>query len=177
MKTGEDFFTWVGKCITSWANVEERLFAITMKSIGSTKTRAAIIFYSTPTIGTRLRLTDELVRNVLPPREKKDGGKDHPDVKIWDDLRKEIGDLLPIRNRIAHQPVKDITYPALSAVTALFDQMTWYQSHVSEAEMLRGRNDDAKPIGVVELSQHRIAVELITAKLDLFISHILSKYA
>jgi hypothetical protein len=47
-------------------------------------------------------------------------------------------------------------------VADLFDQMTWYQSHISEAEKLRGRPHNEKPINVTELSQHRIDVEGIT---------------
>jgi hypothetical protein len=140
------------------------------------KTRAAIIYYRTPTIDARLQLADELVRTVLPKRGKNDGGHDHQDVKIWNELRKEINSLLPIRNRIAHHPVTGATYPEFSAVADLFDQRTWYQSQVSESEKLRGRHEDAKPIGGVELSMHRGEVETIITKLELFISNVISKY-
>lgn len=68
-----EFHQQVGMCITAWANVNQQLFNICFDILGSTKDRVSIVFYSSPTIATRLRLVDELVLSVLPKREKKTG--------------------------------------------------------------------------------------------------------
>lgn len=62
------------------------------------------MFFRTPTFATRLQLTDELLRAVLPKRAKKDGGHDHPAVKEWSGIHARIDDLLATRNALAHQP-------------------------------------------------------------------------
>jgi hypothetical protein len=179
----EDFFTWVGKCITSWAGVEDHLFEICVQSLGATKQRTAIVYYRTPTIDARLKLTDELVRTVLPRREKEDGGHDHADVKIWESLRKKIVDLLPIRNRLAHHPVtnkKIVPEPtgddAVSIAVSRLTTLSWYESYVSDAERLRGGHEKAKPLMAPDLSNHRIAVEMIINELEIFRTHVLSKH-
>jgi hypothetical protein len=175
--TPDDFFTWLGKCITSWAQVEDHLFEICAFSLGSTKERTAVVYYRTPTIDSRLSLTDELIRTVLPRKES--GEHDHADVIIWNNIRKEIIAALPARNRMAHHPV---TYRVVGPVTgslAAQDLLTfsWYESAVSDAERLRGRHEDAKPLTAPDLSYHRVDVETLITKLNLFRTHVLAKYA
>jgi hypothetical protein len=104
------FFTWVGKCITSWSRVEDHLFEICHKVLGCTKRRAAIVYYRTPTIDARLSLTDELLLSLLPKKDPPIGGHDHADVRAWNDIRKSIIALLPDRNRIAHHPVQESAF-------------------------------------------------------------------
>ncbi len=58
--SADEFFTWLGKCITAWAQVEEHLFEICVHSLGATRHRVAIVYYRTPTLRARLDLTDEL---------------------------------------------------------------------------------------------------------------------
>jgi hypothetical protein len=165
---------WVGNCITAWAKVEEHLFKICAKSLGVTDERAAIVYYRTPTLEARLQLTDELVRTALPKRERKSGGHDHPDVKKWDQLRKDIGNLLPVRNRIAHHPItpKKIDTGGLG----MLDKMSWYEIYVSDAERLRGRHEDTKPLMTPDLSAHRLAVHGVTRRLELFLLETLSEH-
>ena len=181
--SADEFFTWLGKCITAWAQVEEHLFEICVHSLRATKHRVAIVYYRTPTLDSRLQLTNELVRTVLPARDPPSGGHDHPDTKKWDDLRGQIIGLLPVRNRMAHHPVtyKDLGLPVLGLSTpgpgfALPVIGSWYESYVSEAEKLRGKHEDIKPLTAPDLSQHRVSVEIVIKQLDLFRARVLSKY-
>jgi hypothetical protein len=80
---GDEFLLMVGSCITEWANVENVLFNICWRSIGCAVERAAIIYYRSPSIDTRLNLTDELVRSVLPKPQRRSGGHPHADAKLW----------------------------------------------------------------------------------------------
>ena len=57
--SADEFFTWLGKCITAWAQVEEHLFEICVHSLGATRHRVAIVYYRTPTLDARLQLTNE----------------------------------------------------------------------------------------------------------------------
>lgn len=178
MTPGNEFHMLVGKCITAWARVEEHLFKICATSLGTTDQRAAIVYFRTPTIESRLQLTDELLRTVLPKPERKSGGHDHADVQTWDRIRKDIGKILQTRNRIAHHPVADRKlFPTApeGAVGMLFD-MSWFESVVSDAERLRGRHDDAKPLLAPHLSAHRLDVEMIITKLAIFREQVLSKH-
>ena len=184
--SANEFFTWLGKCITAWAQVEDHLFEICLHSLGATKPRVAIVYYRTPTLDARLKLTDELVRTVLPARDPPDGGHDHPDTKKWSQLRRQIAELLPVRNRMAHHPVtyKDLGRMQVLGIAgfvsgegvALPVIASWYESDVSEAEKLRGKHEDIKPLTAPDLSRHRVSVESIIKQLDLFRARVLSKY-
>jgi hypothetical protein len=180
--SADEFFTWLGKCITAWAQVEEHLFEICVRSLGATRHKVAIVCYRTPTLDARLQLTNELVRTVLPPHDPPAGGHGHPDTKKWDEIRSQITELLPVRNRMAHHPV---TYKDLGLMPVLgfsFDsalptiRSSWYESYVSEAEKLRGKHEDLKPLTAPDLSQHRLSVEIVIKQLDLFRARVLSKY-
>lgn len=138
----------------------------------------------------RLTLTDELIRTILPPHERESGGHDHPDVKAWNDIRLEVIRLLPTRNRLAHHPVElkqvvpvfvnpdrtpstDMESEAISRLMTV----SWHESYVSEAERLRGRHDHAKPLTAPDLSSHLVHVEAVIARLKVFRSNIIAKYA
>jgi hypothetical protein len=148
----EEFYLWVGRCITAWAKVEEHLFDICQKSLNTSTEKAAIVYYRTPTLDTRINLVDELVRSSLPKRDRKSGGHDHPDVQEWDDIRKAIGALLHTRRRIAHHPVAD---RSIEGQLGLLSDMSWIELYMSDAERLRGRDGDLKPLPVDNLSAHR----------------------
>jgi hypothetical protein len=184
------FFTWTGKCITAWANVEDHLFEICLFSLGCTRDKAAIVYYKTPNLDARLSLTDELLRTVLPPRERESGGHDHQDVKYWNETRLTIIDMLSTRNRLAHHPVEqkkivpvfikpDGTQSTDAESEAVSSLMTfsWYESYVSEAEKLRGRHENLKPLTTPDLSSHRVEIESLKTRLEIFRVHVLPKYA
>jgi hypothetical protein len=177
--SADEFFTWVGKCITSWAQVEEHLFEICVTTLGAERHRVAIIYYRTPTLDARISLTDELARTVLPRRDPPDGGHGHPDTIMWGDVRRPIVGLLPVRNRLAHHPVthKELG-PALSLQGwAMPIISSWYESYVSEAEQLRGKHENIRPLTAPDLSRHRAEVEALIQHLNLFRARVLPKYA
>jgi hypothetical protein len=94
MTPNAEFHMYVGLCITAWAKVEEQLFRMCARCLGTSDELAAIVYYRTPNMDTRLKLVDELLRAVLPKRKRKSGGHDHPDVKKWNTLRSNLEDLL-----------------------------------------------------------------------------------
>ncbi len=163
----DEFLMWVGICITGWAKIEEYLFRICAASLGTTDERAAIVYYRTPSLESRLKLVDELVKTVLPKKDRPSGGHDHPTVVLWDALRKNLGNLLPVRNRIAHHPV---TVRSVSAGDdAPLEAMTWFELYVSDSERLRGRDNNVKTLMVDDLSRHRLAVEDVRTRLRKFL--------
>jgi hypothetical protein len=70
----DEFYMWIGHCISAWAKVEERLFKICWHSLRAPKTQAAIVYFRTPSLDARLSLVDELVKSALPKPERRDGG-------------------------------------------------------------------------------------------------------
>jgi hypothetical protein len=102
-----EFYQWVGQCITEWANVERQLFRLCNFALGAGPELAAIIYYRTPTLDSRLDLVEELIQTKLPRKIKADGGHDHQLVTEWKTIIKDVKALLQTRNFIAHQPHKE----------------------------------------------------------------------
>jgi hypothetical protein len=101
-----EFYEWIGHCITQWSAVEKELFRICFSVINCNYGTAAIIYYRTPTIEARISLADELVKFLLPERERENGGHDHPLVKEWAGIVTELRAIIPQRNLLAHSPVE-----------------------------------------------------------------------
>jgi hypothetical protein len=171
-----EFHMYVGFCITAWGKVEEQLFRICAKCLGTSDEIAAIVYYRTPTINARLDLLDELVKARLPRKERKSGGHDHPDVKHWDGVCKDTKSLLGTRSRIAHHPVADRSVFGDPTGIGALGLRTWLEIYMSEHERLRGQSKEVKPLKVVHLSFHCIKVQAITQRLDQFYSNVLSKH-
>lgn len=100
----KEFLYCVGRAITEWAQVDERLFQICAAVLRASKEHVAIIYYRTNTLGARLVLVDELVTTVLPKSDRKNGGHNPPVTADWMSLKKDIEDALSVRNQLAHSP-------------------------------------------------------------------------
>jgi hypothetical protein len=123
----------------------------------------SIIYYRTPNIDARLSLTSDLVETVLPQKERKDGGHDHPNVVKWDKLVNDTRNLLKERNQLAHASVGAVISSRIqlgaSSETGgrLISQNSWLQVFTNQNEQLRGK---AKPpIRDSDLPQHYAAVQ------------------
>ena len=94
------FLRAVGLCITQWAFVDRQLFHLFRFGIDASTHRAAIVYYGQQSLGRRLSLVDELLKSAF----------EHPDDKTlldeWQRLKGRMNELLPLRNIIAHQPVR-----------------------------------------------------------------------
>ena len=169
-----EFLMWIGHCITAWAKFEEHLFSVCRACLGARLDRAAIVYYRTPALDSRIKLVHELVCTVLPKPPKKSGAHPHPDLKQWNDLRNEITDLLAIRRRIAHHPVR-----ATSAIEekdqALFER-TWLEIYMSENERLRSDSKDTEPLKYDDLVNHVTSVHDVTRRTSQFWRGILPKH-
>jgi|SRR5271166_2864442 len=136
----------------------------------------SIVFYRTPTIDARLKLASELTLSILPQRTRKSGGHDEPLVATWKQIETEINDLLPVRNLIAHSPVKmNVSYPhdAPSPKERILATKVSYEITTSERERLRGRNP--RQIRDEELRSHLATLRDVHARLDAFVSGPLTK--
>jgi hypothetical protein len=172
-----EFYMHVGLCITAWAKVEEELFEICFDILGTTRDRAAIVFYRLPQLSIRLGLIDELTISVLPKRPKKDGGHDHTDVTAWKDLKGRLDALFGMRRRIAHQPVAYGTALRFrdTGEMAPFGEMhslnkvafeTSYWIYLSQTEGLRGKE---KPhLKISDLKDHHSEIERIAKEINRF---------
>jgi hypothetical protein len=86
-KAADDFHMMIGYCIAEWAKVGDELFRICHTALQCPKEQAAIVYYRTPTIRSRLTLTDDAVRALIS-RHKSDGHP-HDDLKFWDKVTKK----------------------------------------------------------------------------------------
>jgi hypothetical protein len=176
----QEFLMWIGICITTWAHVEEHLFEMCATVLSGPRVNAAIVYYRTPTLDSRLKLVGELVLAFLPKLERAEGGHDHPNVVTWNALRKDIEGQLGTRARIAHHPV--MTHPNLYEVGDIFElhdllEVSWLEIYTSEGEQLRGRGKPPKPLLIDDLKSHNDAVIDVATRLGHFRDHVLPKRA
>jgi hypothetical protein len=99
----DEFFKWVGICIKEWAKIENELFELCKIVLDTDPKRVAIVFYRTPSTEGRILLTDNLLETLWP---KKPGEHDSPELIEWISMRQEIQKLLPVRNLLAHAPIR-----------------------------------------------------------------------
>jgi hypothetical protein len=96
------FLRAVGLCVTQWAFVDRQLFRLFRFGLGTSTHRAAIMYYDQQSIGRRLNSVDTLLKSAF----------EHPDNKSWleewQQFHARTKDMLPIRNVIAHQPVRRV---------------------------------------------------------------------
>jgi hypothetical protein len=183
---GDEFHLYVGYCIAAWARVDDALFEICRGCLGPTE-QSAIIYYRTPGLDLRFKLTDELVLSILPRRQRKSGGHDHPDVKAWPRAIARHEDLLAIRRRIAYYPVANQAQPAVPVVYGSFaygetpygalDLEPSFQIYASHHERMRQREADQKPLKKSSLREHVADVWELMGRLRHFDRDTFSRYA
>jgi hypothetical protein len=170
----KEFYELVGRCIKAWARVESGLFEICAFVLKAPREQAAVIYYRTPSIDTRLELTHELVRFVMPQRERKEGGHDAPIVSKWNELRSAIKEMLPARNALAHHPVRQ--QQPITVGISLRDKerpprvvvgAPWLELAMSAEEELRQRGKK-EPIKHADLPGHLTSVRSLAVRLDDF---------
>jgi hypothetical protein len=152
-EVADEFHMMVGYCIAEWARVEDELFRICHAAMKAPKEQVAVIYYRTPQLDARLTLTDELIRLALP--RHKHGHQPHDDLRAWDKVLKQIRDLLPVRNQIAHHPVEWRQMPQYVDISFLdTEPESWFEIYESENERMRGRSKSKSPLKVDDLKQH-----------------------
>jgi len=178
-----EFHMWMGYCIANWAKVEALLFQVFWAALRSPLPIAAVVYHRSPSVTSRLALTDELVKKNLPEpaRLKSQGGHDHDSVIEWTAIYREINDLLAVRTRIAHQPVsvRDERY-AIEEDSGGFSELlgtAWAELHMSDAESLRKNTAVKEPLRLGDLKVHRAATELIRLRLFSFLQKTLPEHA
>ena len=158
----DNFHMMLGYCIVAWADVDEILFRIFRDCLGPYE-QSAIIYYRTPGLDVRFKLTDEIVKSLFP--KKKPGEHNHQSILAWQKAIKGHGDLLGVRRRLAHHPTQvrmNIleggafnTAPFNAEVTAF----SWVESYVGDHEKMRGQAGSEKPpLRFKDLEDHHEAV-------------------
>jgi hypothetical protein len=180
MTSDNEFHKRVGLCITAWATLEEQLFNICHSSLGSSKVRAAIVYFKIPGLDARLSLIDELVISVLPKPIREDGGHQHKDAATWAALCNRIRDQLSTRRRIAHHPVREQRAESLFDVQDIhaltdFHTLSSLELYMSENEQLRGKGRSGS-LHLGDLQRHYMAVTSLADQLGVFHRDVLVKH-
>lgn len=161
----EAFLADVGRCITSWAQIEEKLFEICAVALRAPRKQTAIVYYKTPTIDARLKLVDELVRAIFP--RKKSGQHSTPIEKAWKDITDEFDKLIPERNALAHFPLKTIL--SLEKMLKSKDENPRKLSmRPHRNERLRGRTPQVQEMDAEKLPVHLERVRTLENQLFIF---------
>jgi hypothetical protein len=99
----------IGLCITEWSTVDFQFLRLTCDALGAGSQRSAIVYLSTGMISKRIELVSELVECILLTVKDQDDNqegnnkKDRPALlKEWDFITKELRDIVPFRNKLAH---------------------------------------------------------------------------
>jgi hypothetical protein len=95
----------IGRAITEWAAIQDQLYSIVLTVLRCAPRHAAIVFFRTPSIESRITLTDDLLKTVFPQTSEKPGSKPHPGYVVWMNIQADLRDETPIRNSLAHHPV------------------------------------------------------------------------
>ena len=171
MSAEDRFYMMMGRCIAEWARVDDELYRIFEQCLGPPK-QSAILYFKMPGLEVRMTTTREIVLSVLPEREKKDGGHDHPSVKSWKAIEKRFKKLLPVRRRIAHLPVGQGRVPRYFAARYFrATSLSKAGPHTIEAsanEKLRGRDTDNKQLTLDDLTEHLSSLGRLIGSLQTF---------
>jgi hypothetical protein len=159
-----EFYEWIGHCITQWSSVENELFWICFSVLDCTYGRAAIVYYRTPTIEARISLADELVRSLLPERERENGGHDHPLVKEWSGIVSDLRVIIPQRNLLAHSPVEACQVSHVWPFRSEDEPIV----RTSFPEQVRRPNSKKRTLKMQEFAAHYDAVTAASIKLKAF---------
>lgn len=170
----DEFHLMMGRSIAIWADIEAQVFQIFRAFLGATTKRAAVVYYRQSTIDARRTLTDELARTVLPQKERSDGGHDHPDTAEWSNISRAMSELVTVRNRIAHQPMRPLFDWDLTD-GEVTDPRLWFQIYMSEHEALR-KPKEPKPLTKEDLEAHVSSAATLKERLALFRENTLPKY-
>ena len=140
---------WIGRCISEWAAIEEVIFDVFCIALNTDTRLAAIVFYKTPNMQSRVTLTTELIEAITPVQP---GRHHHPLRKQWDSITKLISGLIPIRNLMAHHPIDSVAAPSSTGSPSVsnFDG-SLYKIETSKSEKLRGKSGSIKSIRESEM--------------------------
>lgn len=169
----KEFLYQVGGAITQWAQIDERLFRICAAVLGANKQHVAIIYYRTPTISARLTLTDDLLKTVLPQKDKPNGGHDHPTTVSWKSLKDALDGALKIRNQLAHSPAGPRAEIKNQPDGTFAVTDTWWSSYESGTEKLRGNSAKKADLKISDVKDHAQKVGQLWAHLRDFESNTL----
>ena len=133
-KKTEWFYFLVGYAITRWAYVDRSLFEFCEFALGATERKTAAVFYRSPSIGDHLTLTDSLMASAeLSPES----------LKRWGKVSKAIGELLPFRNDLAHNPPVQVGFIAVStnkndpSKSNVSESRNWLEIRTEPKKLLR----------------------------------------
>jgi hypothetical protein len=151
-----DFLRSVGACVTRWAFVDRQLFRLYRLGLGAPTHTAAAIYFDQNTIGQRLRQVNNLLTACLS--EKRYEQHKEP----WVMLHKRVDALLPVRNAIAHSPVKRTgTARDGKAVYVYAIYLEPYRRHLPKKPKVQELHTE-------DLKQHAIEVEALESDLKAF---------
>jgi hypothetical protein len=156
----KEFYQLIGECIKAWATVEGQLYDICAKLLKSDAALVSVVFYRTSTLRGRIELIDELLTVRFPKTEVKNDAV----TTAWKSVKQQMTNIIPIRNSLAHHPVKMIISPG-DPGTGLTHK---FESSTSDKENLRGK--PPRRVAEEELKPHLDQVNAITASLEQFLS-------
>jgi hypothetical protein len=157
----KEFYQLIGQCIKAWATVEDKLFDVCEKLLKTERHFVSVIFFRTPSIDARVKLTHELLAVHFPKIKKGNRDTDHPVLAEWKGIKTKIERLLPERNSLAHHPVR---------MNIQARNLTSFETSPSQKERLRGK--EVKPVEDIKLSRHLKEVNGISQSLEKFISEL-----
>jgi hypothetical protein len=182
-KAADEFHMMVGYCIADWARIEDELFRIFQACLRASAEQCAIIYYRMPGLDIRLGLVDEIVKSILPKKPKRSGSHEHQDVKRWNRVFTDCKNLLSVRRRIAHHPVR-----AQYKMKPVWGPIPWFLSqdagapqmaqasfeiYVSQNEQSRGKDDGPSPLTITDLQQHLKATAKLYSELNAYFCTVL----
>jgi hypothetical protein len=166
---GQEFMTYIGMCITEWSSVEDEIFETFQSVLGTDHDHTAILFYSAPSLETRLVLCSELLATIFPKPSRKSGGHIHDDLRAWERLCESMRVEMKIRNRLAHSPVMPYLRSGQNWLRAISrGEEIAFRLYTPLQKKNRARHAKEEPLEIGALKAHLANVAILAAGLQVW---------
>lgn len=168
------FMTYLGLCITDWADIEEQLFGICAEILQTTPAKAAVVYFRTPSLSGRIDLVDELLAVAISAEKDDKQAKAH--AKEWNSLYKAIRSELSIRNQLAHSPIRPVFVGSVIDWHSYFNRKVQFESSAGAFELMRPKGNKKKPLTVDDMKIYLGRLSALFVRLRSFREGVLPLY-
>jgi hypothetical protein len=167
LKEKKQLLLGIGLCITEWSTVDFQFLRLTCDALGTGSQRTAIVYLNTGMISRRIELVSELVECVLLEVSRDDESQEVTNNKVrpillkeWDYIAKELRDIVPFRNKLAHWTMGAARPDGKGSFRPALD--------VGISEVYRGKRKVSEPIFNDDIVEHYVRLKALVSNIKAF---------
>jgi len=157
----DGLYSMIGYSVNQWAQIDRFFFELTHLTLGTSEVKTAIVYYRLRNQKERIELAKELI-----------DATDLADLsEAWKRLYAEVKNLSPMRNAVAHQPLRlESTITNVSHIDpqnpTKIEHFMWVD--IDEKELLRGEKR-SKRIEFADLVKYSKQLHALTGQAKEFV--------